>query len=280
MNQLHFCSGLPRTGSTVLMNILQQNPEIFTTSTCALTGLLKDHVLQKSRVREHFQAMSADQADDAMYGFVRAGTKGWYEGLTDKPIVISKNREWPSLAHLFPESKFVACVRDLRDIVESFDKINSNIKALHSYGNNGSLYKSMTEQEKYNYYFHEGNAVSYSLYNDLPKLMELFKIDPNRVLFIRYEDFLLDPHYFLNKVYSFLNIDYCYYNHDLNNIQQSSLYEHDHAYYRERTSHKVKPSFVKWKEPVRKLSDEFHSNVINNHKWFYEGFYPEVIQGS
>jgi hypothetical protein len=28
MNKLHFCGGLPRSGSTVLMNILQQNPKI------------------------------------------------------------------------------------------------------------------------------------------------------------------------------------------------------------------------------------------------------------
>ena len=32
MKTIHFCGGLPRSGSTILMNILQQNPRIFTTS--------------------------------------------------------------------------------------------------------------------------------------------------------------------------------------------------------------------------------------------------------
>ncbi len=68
MKQLHFCSGLPRTGSTVLMNILQQNPNIFTTTTDPFPEILDSNILQKSRTKEKFQAMSAKQADEAMYG--------------------------------------------------------------------------------------------------------------------------------------------------------------------------------------------------------------------
>jgi hypothetical protein len=57
MKQLHFCGGLPRTGSTVLMNILQQNPNIFTTSTDPFPAILNEQILIKSRYRETFQAM-------------------------------------------------------------------------------------------------------------------------------------------------------------------------------------------------------------------------------
>ena len=271
---IHFCSGLPRTGSTVLMNILQQNPGVFTTGTCALPGILKDHVLIKSRFREQFQAMSTDQADAAMYGLVRGAANGWFQGLTNKPIVISKNRMWSDLYHLFPESKFVACVRDIRDIVESFEKINNNVKALHSFGDAQHLYPSMMEVEKYDYFFKEGNALSAGLYQELPRLMELFKREPGRVKFIRYEDFLKQPKLELDQVTKFLNLPP--YDYDLNNIKQSELFEHDHAYFRERTSHVVHSSLSQWKEPQRVLSDSFHEKIMDNHKWFYEGFYPNA----
>lgn len=275
MKHLHFCSGLPRTGSTVLMNILQQNPDIFTTGTCALPGLLKDHVLTASRFREQFQAMSTDQADKAMSGFVYGGVKGWFEGLTLKPVVISKNRMWPELLHLFPNSKVIVCVRDLRDIVESFDRVNSKIKALHTFGESGVLYPALSEKEKYDYHFKEVNAFSASLYIELPRLMDRFLNNNKNIKFIRYEDFLKEPYTILNSINNFLQVNS--FNYDLKNISQSELYEHDNAYFRERTDHKVKKVMVEWKEPKRVLSNNFHNSIIENHKWFYEGFYPEVL---
>ena len=275
MKTIHFCSGLPRTGSTVLMNILQQNPQVFTTGTCALPTLLKDHILVKSRFRECFQAMATHQADAAMYGLIHGASQGWFEGLTHKPVVISKNRGWSDINHLFPNSKTIACVRDIRDIIESFERVNSKIKALHSFGDAQHLYPSMMEVEKYDYFFKEGNAFSAGLYQELPRLMEIYKQDPSRVKFVRYEDLLKDPHGMLQNIYAFLGLSY--YEHDLNHIEQSDLFEHDHAYFRERTDHHTQPQLMPWKEPTRSLSEGFHNKVITNHKWFYEGFYPDVL---
>ena len=273
MKQLHFCGGLPRTGSTVLMNILQQNPEIFTTASDVYPEILNEQILVKSRYKEKFQAMSCKQADDAMYGLVQGGTKGWYEGLSDKPIVISKSRTWSGLHHLFPNSKHLVLVRDLRDIVESFDRVNQKIKALHTYSDDNTMYGSMSEEEKYHYHFNEPNAFSIALKHDLQKYIKMF--DPKKIKFVRYEDFLKDPVYMLSRIYDFLELDT--YLHDLNNIDQSEMFEHDNAYFREKTDHVIKPQMIPWSEPKRILSDDFHKRVIDNHTWFYRAFYPEVI---
>ena len=273
MKQLHFCAGLPRTGSTVLMNVLQQNPNVFTTSTDAFPEILREQILIKSRYRESFQAMSCEQADDAVYGMAMGATRGWYEGLTNKPIVISKSRQWSTLHHLFPNSKILVTVRDLRDVVESFDRVNSKIKALHTFGDNNILYASMSEDEKYHYHFNEANAFSGSFRSELPKYIELFKEDPTRVKFVRYEDLLKEPEYMLNRIYQFLGLEP--YEHDLNNIEQSALFEHDNAYFREKTDHHTKPSMIPWTEPKRVLSDKFHKKVVENNAWFYKCFYPD-----
>ena len=276
MKQLHFCAGLPRTGSTVLMNVLQQNPFIFTTSTDPYPNILNEQILVKSRYSEAFQAMSCEQADAAMYGLVQGATRGWYEGLTQKPIVISKARQWSGLHHLFPDSKIIVTIRDLRDIVESFDRVNSKIRALHTFSNDNTLYASMSEEEKLHYHFKESNALSSTLRHEIPKYLELFKINNARVKFVRYEDVLRDSSYMLSRIYSFLGLDS--FNHDLNNINQSEMFEHDNAYFREKTDHRTQPKLTAWRDPVRVLSAKFHQQVVNNNSWFYKAFYPEVLQ--
>jgi len=273
MKTIHFCAGLPRSGSTVLMNILQQNPTIFTTGTCALTKIVQDLTV-KSRYSESFQAMHMQDADNAMYGLIQGATQGWFHGLTEKPVVISKNRSWAGLHHLYPDSKLIVTVRDIRDITESFDKINSKIKALHSFGDDGKMYGCMSEDEKYHYHFNTSNAFSGALYQDLPRLMNVWKEQPGKIKFVRYEDLILDPDQVLDGIYKFFNLPR--FNHDLYNIEQSALYEHDHAYFREKTSHVVKREMNRYTDPVRNLSDNFHDKVLNEHRWFYDGFYPSA----
>lgn len=275
MKQLNICTGLPRTGSTVLMNILQQNPNIFTTATDPLPYIIHDKLLIGTRYSEAFQAMSAEQADKAVYGMVMGAVGGWYDGLTNKDTVISKSRNWSFIQHLFPSSKIIVTVRDLRDIVESFDRINNNIKSLHTYGEDKKLYPSFTETQKYNYHFKTPNAFSGALLEELPFFMDLFQSTENKIKFIRYEDFLKNPNKVLESLYAFLEEKP--YQHDLNDIKQSELHEHDNAYFREKTSHRTQTKFVPWQEPVRELSNEFQQNVINEFKWYYEAFYPEIL---
>ena len=245
MKQLNICTGLPRTGSTVLMNILQQNPRIFTTATDPLPNIIHEQLLINLRYSEPFQAMSTKQADDAVHGMVMGAVGGWYGGLTQKDVVVSKARHWSNIHYMFPSSKILVTIRDLRDIVESFDKINRNIKSLHTYGDDKKLYPSFTDEQKYTYHFKTSNALTGALHNELPVFMDLFQKTENKVKFIRYEDFLRQPMKVLESVYKFFNEPL--YKHDLENISQSEMFEHDNAYFREKTSHKTKEKFVFWK---------------------------------
>lgn len=275
MNIIHFCGGLPRSGSTLLMNLLQQNPRIFTTGTCALYEILRDKILIKSRYSETFQAMSTDQADRAMYGLIHGATRGWFEGLTNKPIVISKRHGWSSLFHLYPKSKYICLIRDLRDVVESFERVNNKTLALHTYADSQVMTPAMHVYEKYKYYFDEPNAFSANLQTEIPRMMEVFQRTPEKVIFIRYEDFTKEPLYMLKKLYAFLNENY--FSHDLTDIKQSELFEHDHAYFREKTDHETLPTFRFHSEPKRNLPESFHSRVLKENRWFYEAFYPSEI---
>lgn len=279
MKTIHFCGGMPRSGSTVLMNILQQHPHIFTTGTCALSDLIQTHVLVKSRFREQFQAMSVEQADKALHGFVMGGIQGWFGALTNKPIVISKNRNWSGVFHMFKDSKYIVMVRDLRDIIESIEKLNSKTLALHTVDTQSqALVYGMSENEKLNYYLKGNNAISGTLYTEIPRMMEWYKKDPSRVMFVRYEDLTQDPVYMLNKINSFILPSELQYTYNLSNIKQSELHEHDNAYFCERTSHVVKSEFQYYSEPKRSLSDNFHNVVLKHASWYYEAFYPNELK--
>lgn len=279
MKQLHFCGGLPRSGSTVLMNILQQNPEVFTTTSDPFPMNLQRYVLQKFRVTEMFQAMDADHADRAIYGMAMGAINGWYSGLTDKPVVISKTRYWNRIHHLLPNAKMLIMIRDLRDVIESFNKVNLRLKALHSYDTEGSaLYAAMTEMQKFDYHFNTDNSLSATLREEVPAAMEFWMYEgkQDNIKFIRYEDFLKNPIDTIRSIYAFLNLNY--YEHDLDNISQSEMFEHDNAYFMEKTDHRTKPSFIKWQPPKRLLSERIHNRILEEYQWFYEGFYPEELK--
>ncbi|NDD14561.1 MAG: hypothetical protein EB072_18435, partial [Betaproteobacteria bacterium] len=71
--------------------------------------------------------MDKDVLNEAYLGFLRQGLRGWFESMTDKPIVFSKSRVWAEyFTHTFalnPNSKYLVILRDLRDIICSFENL-------------------------------------------------------------------------------------------------------------------------------------------------------------
>ena len=219
--------------------------------------------------------MNIDVADDAMYGFIQGGVQGWYQALTDKPVVISKSRTWTTLYHLFPESKYIAMVRDIRDVIDSFERLNSKVKALHSYDGKGNLTPGMAVHEKYAHYFTTPNAFSGAYTIEMPRLVEHANNGLRDILFIRYEDLITDPERQIARVYKFLGEEP--FEHDLENIEQPSMFEHDGAYFRERTSHKVEGSLKGRTLPNREGNKELMDMIVKQNIPYYEMFYPEVL---
>lgn len=275
MDKLHFCGGLPRTCSTILMNILQQNPRVFTSGTCALPDTI-ERLLNDSRKYNVFKAMDFNQADSALNGFIAEGTRGWFESLTDKPVVVSKNRNWVHVYHLFPKSKFICLIRDLRDIAESYEKLNNKTLTLHhSFPSQRAFYPMLTEGEKFTLLFNETRVNAYVDVH-IRRLAELQTKQKDKVLLVKTEDFLKDPTSTINNIYDFLEEEH--FTHDFENIEQQKLYEHDNVYEDEVVDHKTESSFKYYSPPNRTISDEYSKAIINKFRWYYAKFYPEVFR--
>ena len=82
-------SSMPRAGSTLLQNILAQNPDFYVTPTSGLLELVFGARLNYTNSPE-FKAQDAVQMKKAFLAFSRAGMEAYFKALTDKPYVVDK----------------------------------------------------------------------------------------------------------------------------------------------------------------------------------------------
>lgn len=266
MKQIFFCGGLPRTGSTLLMGILQENPEIFTTSTCPTPHIIYN-IVTKARHDNSFMSMNTLKADDALYSLVHGGLSGWFESITDKPTIISKNRAWSDIYYLFPETKFICLVRDLRDIFDSFLKVENRFKSLKTFDKySQKIVATMSHEEIFEFYFGKGGVID----SPAQSIINLIEMEKN-ITFIKYEDLTENPKKVLSSLYEFLGLHQ--YDHNLIDIKSPELYEHDSVYFNEKVIHEVHSNLIKNKSDGRKFPDHFYDRIVEKYDWFYQKFY-------
>jgi sulfotransferase len=120
--KIHFISGLPRSGSTLLAAILRQNPSLhaaMTTPLCELLGGL----LQKMSLSDTSLFMSNTQRSRILRDVVGA----YYADLPRERVVFDTSRGWcgvvSTVAQLFPDARVVCCVRSPAWILDSLERL-------------------------------------------------------------------------------------------------------------------------------------------------------------
>lgn len=123
MQKIHFISGLPRSGSTLLAGILRQNPRFAAGMTSGLGGL----------AMAALRAMGPDGEFSGRIGEERrrrvliALFGSYYAGPDGAEVVFDTNRQWsaqlPLLGTLFPGAKVIACVRNPAWIMDSIERL-------------------------------------------------------------------------------------------------------------------------------------------------------------
>ena len=119
---MHFITGLPRSGSTLLAAILKQNPRFHAGMTSGLGSLVQGAMQIMSPGSETALTLESQQREDILRGLFH----NYYQSLTDRPVIFDTNRMWsarmPLLSSLFPESKVIDCVRDLPWVIDSLER--------------------------------------------------------------------------------------------------------------------------------------------------------------
>lgn len=120
---LHFISGLPRSGSTLLAAILKQNPRFHAGMTSPVADIMGVVVAEMSSKNDFSFAIS----DAARVSVLRGLVENFYAAETDAEVVFDTSRLWCSrmqmLDTLFPRAKVIACVRQLPWVLDSMERL-------------------------------------------------------------------------------------------------------------------------------------------------------------
>jgi len=275
MQQLHYCLGLPRTASSLIMNILNENPRIFTTGTCCMPYFV-DACQKRSNEVSECMALDKDLLNKSYINFLRQGMKGWYEAMTDKPIVFSKSRVWAEwFPHTFaidPKSKYLVILRDLRDIICSFDSLLWKYPQV-GYAE-GKFHLGSFEHRMEMYCTDATSNLGRPLHM-LPHLCEVATGNPENFFICKHEHFNEQPRETMQQIYQWLGEPN--FEHDFDNIPKPDYYEHD-TVYRGLVSHKTGTKLKKLEPRWPKVMTEEQSElVIKHNRSYYEIFYPEAL---
>jgi sulfotransferase len=123
-----FVNGLPRTGSTLLMNLLGQNPRHHVTATNALLDLIVS-VRDIWRDLIEFKSQGIEAVQPRIISLMKGMLLGFYENeFKAGKVVFDKCRGWLAYIELMEEVldrpiTVLVTVRDIRAIVASFEKL-------------------------------------------------------------------------------------------------------------------------------------------------------------
>jgi len=259
------------------MNILNENPRIFTSGTCPMPYFF-DACHKRSNEVSEFIALDKDVLNNSYINFLRQGMRGWFEAMTDKPIVFSKSRIWaewlPHTVAIDPNSKYLVIVRDLRDIICSFESLAWKYPHVN-YGSEDTPFHQDPFEMRIQSYCTDLISLLGRPLQILPHVMEVARNNKNSFFLCRHEDFNEHPREILQHIYQWLGEPN--FEHDFDNIPKSDYYEHD-TVYRSLVNHKTGTKLEKLEPRWPKMMTEQQSKmVIENNRWYYETFYPEVL---
>lgn len=251
MKTIHFISGLPRTGSTLLCNLLAQNPRFHTTHTSGCLDTLLSIRNNWSNVVEH----RANMDWDAQQRVLKATLNTYHS--TDKPVIFDKSRGW--LNHVeFAEAllgckaKIICTRRPVVEILASFEKLYRNNISYHPMpGSQNDYLRFQTIEGRCEALMDPNNIVG----GPLMWLREAQKRGfSDRILFVEFKhltnNLTKDPYFSLKEIYKFIN-ESSYEEHDFNDIKQVTK-END-LVYGWKDLHKIKSKIEHHESDAREV---------------------------
>jgi sulfotransferase len=218
MKDFYFLAGLPRSGSTLLTALLNQNSTIYASEVspvAKMMGLLYKNI-------EETESFKADYRKINHINCVKEIPNSFYSDIK-KPIVIDKSRAWGApfyfnLAQLVnPNTKIILTVRPILEILASIINLcnknpNNNIDLnLQNEDFYSKYYKDLNDA-RCEYIMRAGGELDLALLSVANSLNH-----PENFHIVWYDDLTNNPQNELNKVYDFLKIEK--HKHNLQNIK-------------------------------------------------------------
>jgi len=208
---MHFISGLPRSGSTLLAALLGQNPRFQAGMSGPLAGLF-GALLGEMSARNEFSVF----IDDTQRAAILHGLFDNFYADSTAEVIFDTNRAWcarmPAIARLYPDAKVIACVRELHWIVDSIERlVQHNVfspSSIFNYNAGGNVYTRANDMVS-------PDGVVGGPYDALKQAC--YGAERDRLLVVQYETLTTDPAKTMHAIYEFLGEPH--FEHDFDNVE-------------------------------------------------------------
>lgn len=231
--KFYFISGLPRSGSTLLCNLMLQNPNFHATSTSSLLELIVQLRDNWSQLESHKNNPDGQNK----WKVIKAVVENYHN--TDRPIVFDKNRGWTNHIEFIEkildcEVRIICCVRNLEDIISSFEKLFRKERYSMEIHGEFKIPKMKTLEGRCETWTADEGVIGKPYIN----LKDAFDRGlSDRLVLLPYEYFTQNPEDSMKSIYNF--IEEPYFKHNFEKIKQE-IFENDLGYGWGSDLHKIK----------------------------------------
>ena len=257
MKTFHFLSGLPRSGSTLITSLLNQNPQIHASTNSPVLDTIhytEDYLLKNS------EQYRAHPKPDCAHKVISSIPHNYYN--VSESIIVDKSRGWVNqLEHIndyiTKSPKIICPVRNIHDIIASFlqliersddnNFIDDNLKSNNIEINNDN---------RSDYLMCSQGIIGLSYI----ALSEAYRKGWDKhILIVEYEDLVNNSQVEMNRIYDFLDLPH--YTHNFDNVETE--FEEKDIVYGLKDMHKVRTKV----EKIYRNNEMYLSNdIINKYK--------------
>jgi len=209
--KIHFISGLPRSGSTLLAAILRQNPRFRAAIQSPLSSIVQ--AVQKSMSGATDSALFL--SDSQRWRVLKAAMEAFYADVSEAKVVFDSSRLWPSclpiIGELFPDALVLCCLRNPAWIIDSIERQvrRTSVQPSRMFNfETGTNVYSRTE------FMMKSQLLGPSLQNVREAW---FGEDARRIIAVRYDSLAERPADVVDRVYDLIGEER--FSHDFDNLE-------------------------------------------------------------
>jgi sulfotransferase len=264
-------AGLPRSGSTLLCQLLREHPDVFCegfssplcNSLLGMRRFISDDPFMLSQLDVQFDA-TYQHLHDGMRGFLR----GWYNQ-TDKAAVVDKNRAWlhciEFLLQLEPQAKVLVPIRELGQIYGSIESQHQKTILL-------DFIDHLADFDRFgraDQLFAKDKAIGAPL-SSILAVQDFPQHVKDRLYFVKFEDLMASPVETMQKVYQFIGVS----QHTIDTERLTVRPHESDSYYRYKYLHRQHDNVSAPK--LHTIPARIQQRIESVNAWFYDWFYPQL----
>lgn len=264
-----FLAGFPRAGSTLLTNILAQNPNFYATPTSGLVSSIIG-------IRDNWigNDVYKSSGEEFVYPKIKSMLKymilGYYaKEIKEKKIPLEKNRAWTSHIDLLDDIfgfkvKMIFPIRHVIDVVDSMERSYRKSRVNNLMFNAEQPINEQTTLGRLENLIADNGVVGAPIL----WLKELWYRDEiqDRIVFVPYDDLIHHTQKTLSNMYDQLEMPRFY--HDIKNVKQTVVEYDTLHHYAPNALHKIKEGEIK--PPTKPKTYVYDKNTL--HKLHNERF--------